>query len=135
MKILIAEDESLLLNVMSHKFRKEGHEIIECPDGAEAMSKFSLHRPDLVITDMMMPFNNGLEVVDFIRNQMKSDIPIIMVTSMSSEQNITDAYEMGVDEYMTKPFSLSELYIRANRLLVSRTKDNAITNILKKALK
>lgn len=120
MKIIVAEDETLLLSVISRKLRNEGHEVIECSDGFKAMKEIVRHYPDMVITDIMMPNKNGFEVINFIRERIRRRIPIMVVTCLENEADIEEAFSLGCDEYITKPFSMMEFVIRVNRLLKNR---------------
>jgi DNA-binding response OmpR family regulator len=120
MKILVAEDEPMLLKTVELKLRKEGYEVIATSDGRQAMEQIEKSNPDLVITDIMMPFASGMEITSFIRTTLNSRIPIIILTAMEQEKVVMEAFELGADDYITKPFSLNELAIRVKRLLNQR---------------
>ncbi|MDM8161847.1 response regulator transcription factor [Labilibaculum sp. K2S] len=117
MKILIAEDEKMTLKMLSMKLQKDGYEVIQAEDGGVAMDYLEKNAcPDLVITDIMMPFYSGLEVVEKIRKDLKSKIPIIVLSAMGQEDSVEEAFKLGADDYITKPFSPIELSSRVKRL-------------------
>lgn len=115
MKILIAEDEPLMLRALELKLKKEGYEVIACNNGKEALAKIDIEQPDLIITDIMMPFSSGLEIVGTVKNGLNRHIPIIVLSAMGQEKTVEEAFEMGADDYVTKPFSLTELALRIKR--------------------
>ncbi|NCI51269.1 response regulator transcription factor [Sediminibacterium roseum] len=116
MKILVAEDEAMLLKTIELKLRKEGYEVIATNDGREALKKIVEVQPDMVITDIMMPYSSGLEIVSFVRQQIEKKIPVIVLSSMEQEKVVMEAFDLGADDYVTKPFSLNELLIRVKKL-------------------
>lgn len=115
-KILMADDESRMRILVSDFLKHEGYEIIEAKDGLEALNLF-LEDPTihLVILDIMMPNMNGLEACEKIREV--SQVPIIMLTAKSAERDELTGFNIGADEYITKPFSPSILVARVNALL------------------
>jgi len=118
MKVLIAEDESMTLKILSIKIQKDGYEVITASDGQIAMEYLEQNGcPDLVITDIMMPFYSGLEIVEKIRRGLRSKIPIIVLSALGQEKALEEAFSLGVNDYITKPFSPNELSIRVKRLV------------------
>ena len=115
MKILVVEDNQLILKVIETKLKKEGYDVISCENGKEAIEKITHSLPDLVITDIMLPYNSGLEIVSFVKVGLKKNIPVIVLSGMGQERTIEEAFKLGADDYMTKPFSLSELSMRIKR--------------------
>ncbi len=116
MKILVAEDEPMLLKTIQLKLTKEGYDVIATADGREALEKLEKEAPDLIITDIMMPYASGLEIISFVRQKMNKKTPIIILSAMEQEKVVMEAFELGADDYITKPFSLNELVIRIKRL-------------------
>ncbi len=117
MKILIAEDEPLILQTLELKLKKEGYEVIGCVDGLDALQKIDSEQPDLIITDIMMPYMSGLEVVRKVKQDPGlKNIPVIVLSTMGQENIVEEAFELGADDYLKKPFSLSELSIRIKKL-------------------
>jgi len=115
MKILLVEDNQLILKVIETKLKKEGYDVISCENGKEAIEKITNSLPDLVITDIMLPYNSGLEIVSFVKVGLKKNIPVIVLSGMGQEKTIEEAFKLGADDYMTKPFSLYELSMRIKR--------------------
>lgn len=118
MKIMIAEDDPLLLRTIVSKLRKDGHEVISCCDGQEAMEGLQEHMPDVLITDMMLPYFSGMELVSAAKQIHAREIHVIVLSAMGQEDTVKEAFAIGADDYMTKPFSFSELTIRLNKLAV-----------------
>ena len=117
MKILVAEDEPMLLKTIELKLKKEGYDVITATDGRDAITKIEGLVPDMVITDIMMPYASGLEIVSLVRKNTENKIPIIILSAMEQEKVVMEAFELGADDYITKPFSLNELAIRVKRLM------------------
>ncbi|NDK55388.1 response regulator transcription factor [Pontibacter fetidus] len=114
MKILIAEDEPITLATMELRLTKDGHEVISTDNGQDALGKLSDFMPDLVITDIMMPFASGLEVLSFVK-KLNARIPVIVLSAMGQENVVLEAFTLGADDYITKPFSPNELALRVKR--------------------
>jgi DNA-binding response OmpR family regulator len=121
MKILVAEDEPMLLKTIELKLKKEGYEVIVTSDGRQAAEQIESADPDMVITDIMMPYVSGLELINLIRQKLNRKTPVIILSAMEQEKVVMEAFELGADDYITKPFSLNELVIRVKRL-VARAK-------------
>lgn len=118
MKILVAEDEPMLLKTIELKLKKEGYEVIVTADGRQAAEQIESANPDMVITDIMMPYVSGLELINLLRQKLNRKTPIIILSAMEQEKVVMEAFELGADDYITKPFSLNELVIRVKRLMV-----------------
>lgn len=116
-KILVAEDESMILKVIEFRLRKEGFEVIAVSDGKEAMDALKAELPDLILTDIMMPFFSGLEIINYVRNTLHSNVPIIILSSAGYENTVVEAFKMGADDFITKPFNPNELSIRVRKNL------------------
>ena len=117
MKILVAEDEPMLLKTIELKLKKEGYEVIATADGRDAIAKIRETEPDMVLTDIMMPYASGLEIVSIVKQPGGKRIPVIILSAMEQEKVVMEAFELGADDYITKPFSLNELVIRVKRLM------------------
>ncbi|WP_207421229.1 response regulator transcription factor [Desertivirga brevis] len=115
MKILIAEDDLLMLKTLEYRLKKDGHQVICSKDGMEALEKIEENSPDLIITDIMMPYSSGLEIAGAVRQ--KSNTPIIVLSGMGQENVVLEAFKLGVDDYITKPFSPNELIVRVRRFM------------------
>lgn len=102
------------------KIRREGFEVISCGDGKEGLQKLRTELPDVVLTDLMLPFASGLEVVNAAKSIEEKDIRVIVCSSMGQEHIVEEAFELGADDYVTKPFSLNELIIRIRKQVKAR---------------
>lgn len=119
-KILVAEDNKLILETIFHSLTREGYQIIKANDGKECLKLLEDIEVDLLITDLYMPFVNGNEVIAIVRDERKINIPILVVSAASAEDNVLKAFELGADDFMVKPFSLVELNVRVKKLLAMR---------------
>lgn len=116
MLILIAEDDELILKTVEHKLLKEGHEVILTRNGKEAIEKLKEEEVDLAITDIMMPFASGIEILSAIRSVGKNT-PVIMLSSMGQEEVVLNAFDLGASDFIVKPFSPNELMLRVKRFI------------------
>lgn len=120
MKILIAEDDEMMLKTIEFRLLKEGYEVISCSDGKEALNKIISENPDLIISDIMMPFVTGLDIVNKVKIELKLNIPIIILSAVGLEKTVLEAFNLGADDFISKPFSPHELMVRIKRLLLIR---------------
>lgn len=121
-KVLIIEDEELMIKALEFRLKKDGYDVHLARDGAQGIEKLNSDSFDLVITDIMMPFVSGLEVVSYIKsNPMMKETPVIVLSSIGLERVVMQAFELGVDDFITKPFNLGELVIRVKKFV--RQKD------------
>ena len=120
MKILIADDEIIMLKIIELRLKKDGHEVIVTSNGQEAVEQIKLQDPDMIIADIMMPFTSGLEIVSLVKKEnLHRKVPIIILSSMGQENVVLEAFNLGADDYITKPFSPNELSMRVKRLASS----------------
>lgn len=115
MKILIAEDDSLILKTMEMCLKKEGYEIICSTDGLDAMEKIEVNKPDIIILDIMLPYFSGLEIVGKLK-QGGASVPIIVLSAMGQQVVADEAKKLGADEFITKPFNIKGLTSHIQRL-------------------
>ena len=118
MKILVAEDEMIMQKTIELRLKKDGHEVTTCSDGREAIQKIEEINPDLIITDIMMPFASGLEIIEAVKRNGGKNIRIIVLSAMGQENVVLEAFQLGADDYITKPFSPNELSMRVKRYSV-----------------
>ncbi|WP_188204701.1 response regulator transcription factor [Desemzia incerta] len=115
MKILIVDDESNILEIVEAYLITQNYQVFRAMDGEEALRKAKTIVPDLIVLDLMLPDISGLEVCQKIRES--SNVPIIMLTAKTAEQDILKGLQLGADDYMTKPFSPKELVARVETVL------------------
>jgi two-component system phosphate regulon response regulator PhoB len=117
-KILLADDEADILQLVGGALRREGFTVITATTGEGALESVSAAHPDLAILDMMMPAGSGLDVCRSLRARPETaTMPIIMLSACSAEVDRVVAFEIGVDDYVTKPFSPRELVLRVKAIL------------------
>lgn len=118
MKILVCDDDEALVSMIRFKLTRENlGEIIKATDGREAKTLLRENDFDLIITDIHMPFHSGLEITSFIRQELKRDTPIIVLSAEGLENTVLQAFEIGANDFITKPFSPAELAVRVKRIL------------------
>lgn len=101
-KVLIVEDEKALSNVMSLKFEGSGFDVLIAKDGELAVEIFKKEKPDIVLVDLMIPVLNGFEVLNKIRKDYKSNVPIFVLSNLGQKEDIEKAKKIGVQEYFVK---------------------------------
>lgn len=114
-KILVVDDERNIVELVKYNLEKEGYEVICAYDGFEAVTLAKQERPDLIILDIMLPGQGGLDVCRLLRKE--SSVPIIMATAKGEEMDKILGLELGGDDYITKPFSPRELVARVKAIL------------------
>ena len=119
-KILIADDEAKIRQLIRKYGEFDGHKIIEAENGIEAIEKVSAESPDIVVLDIMMPEIDGFTATKEIRK--KSDIPIIMLSARGEEYDKIHGFELGIDDYVVKPFSPRELMMRISAVMARVSK-------------
>jgi two-component system, OmpR family, alkaline phosphatase synthesis response regulator PhoP len=127
-RILIADDEPDILEIVSYNLSKEGYEIHTAKDGSEAVAQAKLLKPDLIILDVMMPRKTGVEVCQLLRSLPDfQDTLIIFLTAMSDEASQIKGLETGADDYVNKPISPKVLVSRVNALFRRLNKEDGKT--------
>lgn len=114
-KILVADDDPKILKMLEHALRNEGYEVIRAADGEEALNLALQRRPDMVVLDVMMPKLDGFAVCGRIR--ASSPVPILLLTARSDNIDKVVGFNMGADDYLTKPFDINELVLRVKAIL------------------
>lgn len=114
-KILLIEDDEQILSVASTFLKGENYQVIEAADGIQGYEKWKSHSIDLVVTDIMMPRMDGYALVELIRMENKH-VPIFMITALSEEADELKGLELGIDDYIQKPFSYKILLKRIENI-------------------
>ncbi|MCL6218850.1 response regulator transcription factor [Zunongwangia pacifica] len=115
-KILVIEDNPMVIKSLQFKLTKDGYDVIIAPDGREALKLLKDATYDLILTDLNLPFVTGNELIAYVKENLPA-IPIIVLSTSTQENIIMDAFNMGVEDFITKPFSPNELSLRVKRLL------------------
>lgn len=113
--ILVIDDDLNIRKMTEHMFTREGARVITASDGLDGLRKFYEYRPDLIILDIMMPEEDGWETCRSLRKF--SDVPIVMLTALKTDEDITRGLNYGADDFVTKPFSPGVLLARARAVL------------------
>jgi two-component system alkaline phosphatase synthesis response regulator PhoP len=120
-KILVADDDAVTNLFVKSLLEDRGHQVLTAEDGASALQLIRSERPDLVVTDLVMPFRNGLEIIREIREDVRlKRIPVVIISMKGKEDDIVLGLEEGADDYLVKPFHALELVARVQRLLERR---------------
>lgn len=123
-RVLLAEDDINLGTILSERLKMKGFEVDLAPDGEKAISLYGQKVYDLLILDIMMPLKDGFTVAKEVRKQ-DEETPIIFVTARSMKEDVLKGFDLGADDYLTKPFSMEELMMRIHAVLKrTRKKDN-----------
>jgi two-component system, OmpR family, phosphate regulon response regulator PhoB len=116
--VLVVEDEAALVTMLRYNLEKQGFRVEEAADGQEALTRIAEVTPDIVLLDWMLPAMSGLEVCRQIRRRPATrDLPVIMVTARTEDQDAVRGLNTGADDYITKPFSIEALLARMRALL------------------
>jgi DNA-binding response OmpR family regulator len=120
--ILVAEDDPDLQSLLRHALESDGYAVYIAADGQEALDQYDALSPDLLVLDIMMPRLSGFEVLRELRGDdaRRQDVPVLVLTSRSGEDDVLTGFELGVDDYLTKPFVIGELRARVRALVARR---------------
>jgi two-component system KDP operon response regulator KdpE len=122
-RILVVDDDTNLVRLLTESLEEAGYIVHAAPNGKEGLRQLYQLRPDLLILDLMMPQMDGWETLTRVREM--SDVPVLMLTARDAESDRLRGFELGVDDYVTKPFSLAELNARVRALLARSAKGRA----------
>ena len=123
-KILIADDEKDILEIVSYNLQREGYDVYTAKDGNDALEKARMLQPDLIILDIMMPYKTGIEVCEILRTQpVFNNTFIIFLTALSDEATQVKGLDLGADDYVNKPVAPRVLTSRVNALFRRIQKD------------
>ena len=115
--VLAVDDNATIRKAISMRLGAKGFDVVTAADGKSAMDIFELEKPDMVVTDLLMPSASGNELISFIRNTMESKVPIVVVSTVGLENSVISALKLGADDYIVKPLRLNEVVARVNRFV------------------
>jgi two-component system, OmpR family, phosphate regulon response regulator PhoB len=116
--VLVVEDEAAIATMLRYNLEKQGYRVAEASDGQEALTRIQEQQPDIVLLDWMLPLMSGIEVCRQIRRKPSTrDLPVIMVTARTEDQDAVRGLNTGADDYITKPFTIESLLARMRALL------------------
>jgi DNA-binding response OmpR family regulator len=127
-KLLLAEDEPALGQIVKETLETRGFEVILCENGEKALEKYQLDSPEILVLDVMMPKKDGFTLAKEIRS-IDDTIPIIFLTAKSQTHDVVEGFSIGGNDYLKKPFSMEELIVRIENLL-NRSKVQKTSNCL-----
>lgn len=116
-KLLLAEDDDLLAALLNFRLKKGGYEVTHSSDGKQVKEFLSQTIPDIIVSDIMMPYFSGIELISYVRKELKSTVPIIIISSAGNEVNVLNAFELGANDFISKPVNPTELLVRVGREL------------------
>lgn len=126
-RILVTDDEPNIVRLIQVNLERQGFTVETANNGAQALEKIRANRPDLLVSDVMMPEMDGFELLSNIRRDpLLENLPVIMLTAKAQDRDVLEGYTRGADMYLTKPFNPIELVTFAKRLLQSNTDDGRI---------
>lgn len=115
--ILVIEDDKLISSLVKFRLKKDGYHVTMAEDGLSGMDMMNANRPDLIITDVMIPFKNGIEIINHAK-KMYPLVPIIVLSSLGEEEStVMEAFNLGASDFIPKPFNPNELAVRVKRLI------------------
>ena len=117
MKILVVDDDKMVVQAITHSLKTEGYEVMTACDGMEALRIFENENIDLIITDIMMPELSGLNLISFFREFHSIKTPIIIITSLGKSNIIYPSLRMGANDFITKPINFAELSLSVKKHL------------------
>jgi DNA-binding response OmpR family regulator len=103
---------------LNFRLEKGGYEVQLSSDGREVRKQLSESVPDLIISDIMMPYFSGMELIEYVRKELNLSTPIIIISSAGNEENVLTAFELGANDFISKPISPLELIVRIERELM-----------------
>jgi CheY-like chemotaxis protein len=117
MKILVIDDQKLVLIPLASKLKEMGYKVTKTTNGLKGIELFDTIKPDLVIVDINMPTISGLEIIKYIRNSKKSKTPIMVLSGSTDDEVLSNSFDLGVNDYMRKPLSLNEVGLRIKKII------------------
>lgn len=120
--LILAEDDEMLASLLKYRLEKAGFRVKWAADGRAVKAMLQTGLPDLLIFDIMMPYFSGIELVDYVRNELAASTPLIVVSTAGNEVNVLNAFDLGADDFIAKPVSPSELIVRVKKLLIKSTR-------------
>lgn len=116
-KIMIIDHDDMTIEILKFILKREGYKVSIAKDGINAIERIPTIMPDLVITNIIIPLKSGLEIISYIKQNFK-DIRVVALSALGEEENtVEEAFQLGVDDFIAKPFNPNELLLRIKRFL------------------
>ena len=119
-RLLLAEDDHMLASLLQYRLERGGYAVDLVYDGRDVKTYLKEQLPDVIVSDIMMPYFSGIELLDFLRSELNSKVPVIIISTAGNETNILNAFDLGADDFISKPVSPAELMIRVDKLIRKR---------------
>ena len=130
-KILIVEDDELIIKILEFILNKEGYELSVIRDGLSAIENLKMINPDLVMTDLMLPYKSGLEIISYVKENLEKTRIIVLSALGQEEHSVSEAFKLGADDFIAKPFKPAEIeaIIKkwAPKIIEHKSKDQSIS--------
>ena len=121
MTVLVIDDDPVILELLRVNFEIEGFDVITATDGDEGLERAQAERPDVVISDIMMPRRDGLQLLNDLKSgAATSDLPVILLSAKAQKSEVQEGLDLGADDYITKPFDPIKLIDRLNAVVAKR---------------
>lgn len=121
MKVLICEDEEIMLTAIEFRLQKAGFGVLRAKNGEETVEMIKLHQPGMIVLDMVMPNTDCQKLIEHIRGKMKNEAPIVLLAPIEKDdEEVLSAFEAGIQDFVIKPFKPTELILRIKRILQVR---------------
>jgi DNA-binding response OmpR family regulator len=123
MTVLVCEDEEIMLTALEFRLRRQGFNVAIARDGDEAIKMLADLTPDVLVTDIMMPKVTGLELITHVRANVSTTMPVIVISAIELDEVILEAFKLGANDFITKPFKPNELVLRIRRLIQEQERE------------
>ena len=119
-RLLLAEDDQMLATLLKYRLELGGYQVDLAKDGQLVRSYLDQQLPDILVSDILMPYYSGIELVGYLRNELHSEVPVILMSKAGSGTHLQDPGDVGADDFISKPVSPEELLNRVDKLMKNR---------------
>ena len=119
-RLLLAEDDHMLATLLKYRLELGGYQVDLAEDGQVVKSYLNERIPDIVVSDILMPYYSGIELLGYLRNELQSKVPVILISKAGSGTHLQDPTDIGADDFIPKPVSPAELLNRVDKLMKNR---------------
>lgn len=130
MNILICDDDPMTLKALEFQLKKDGHAVAKADNGKDAIHILNSNRDiNFLITDLYMPVSSGLELITHVREELKSQMPVLILTRANIEETMNYALDLGASDYLTKPFKLEDMKARIESIIKNTGSAGTVSEI------
>lgn len=116
-RVLVCEDEEIVLKAVVYKLQNDGFSVMSAADGREGLRCINEKEFDIIISDILMPYHSGMEILAYLRNDLQKDTPFVFLSTVGGQETVDLAYDIGTNFFMQKPFDIDELVMVIKSLL------------------